>query len=391
MTGRGAASEDRRMTTAVETAPGRHDAARRRARATCRRLRRVRHHRRPGEGDDAALALPPRGARAADLPDRRRRRRRLDGRRPARACPRGDPRVRRDARPGGVRPVRRPPLLPGGRLRGPGDVRAPRGEAEGRAQPGLLPRDPAVPVRRGGEGAGGRGPDRARACRRREAVRPRPRVRACARRGDARVPRRAPALPDRPLPREARPRRDPPPAVRERDPRAGLAPQPGRERPDHDGRELRRRGPRALLRPGRRAARRGGQPPHAGRRGGGDGGSGRARSRTRSRTPCSRSSTRCRRPTRPTTSAASTTGTARSTASPPDSTTETYAALRLEIDNWRWSGVPFFIRTGKHLPITQTELRLVFKRPPRLGFAPGPGARRRPARRAGSIPRPACG
>ena len=34
-----------------------------------------------------------------------------------------------------------------------------------------------------------------------------------------------------------------------------------------------------------------------------------------------------------------------------DSATETYAALRLEIDNWRWSGVPFFIRTGKHLPI----------------------------------------
>jgi glucose-6-phosphate 1-dehydrogenase len=50
------------------------------------------------------------------------------------------------------------------------------------------------------------------------------------------------------------------------------------------------------------------------------------------------------------------------------STTETYAALRLEIDNWRWSGVPFFIRTGKYLPITQTELRLVFKQPPRLGF-----------------------
>src|SRR6188472_224509 len=50
------------------------------------------------------------------------------------------------------------------------------------------------------------------------------------------------------------------------------------------------------------------------------------------------------------------------------STTETYAALRLDIDNWRWSGVPFFIRTGKHLPATQTEVRLVFKRPPRLGF-----------------------
>ncbi len=53
----------------------------------------------------------------------------------------------------------------------------------------------------------------------------------------------------------------------------------------------------------------------------------------------------------------------------PDSTTETYAALRLEIENWRWSGVPFFIRTGKDLPVTQTEVRLVFREPPRLGFS----------------------
>jgi glucose-6-phosphate 1-dehydrogenase len=52
----------------------------------------------------------------------------------------------------------------------------------------------------------------------------------------------------------------------------------------------------------------------------------------------------------------------------PDSTTETYAALRLSIENWRWSGVPFFIRTGKLLPVTQTELRMVFKRSPKLGF-----------------------
>ena len=44
-----------------------------------------------------------------------------------------------------------------------------------------------------------------------------------------------------------------------------------------------------------------------------------------------------------------------------DSTTETYAAMRLEVDNWRWSGMPFFIRTGKCLPVTQTELRLVFR------------------------------
>jgi glucose-6-phosphate 1-dehydrogenase len=50
------------------------------------------------------------------------------------------------------------------------------------------------------------------------------------------------------------------------------------------------------------------------------------------------------------------------------STTETYAALRLDIENWRWDDVPIFIRTGKRLPVTQTELRLIFRRPPRLGL-----------------------
>jgi glucose-6-phosphate 1-dehydrogenase len=61
----------------------------------------------------------------------------------------------------------------------------------------------------------------------------------------------------------------------------------------------------------------------------------------------------------------------------PDSDTETYAALRLEIDSWRWAGVPFFIRTGKRLPVSQTELRLVFRHAPRLPFIPS--GRRRPA------------
>jgi glucose-6-phosphate 1-dehydrogenase len=61
-----------------------------------------------------------------------------------------------------------------------------------------------------------------------------------------------------------------------------------------------------------------------------------------------------------------------------DSTTETFAALRLEIDNWRWSGVPFFLRTGKDLPATQTELRLVFHHPPRLGFRPASTRRPEP-------------
>ena len=51
------------------------------------------------------------------------------------------------------------------------------------------------------------------------------------------------------------------------------------------------------------------------------------------------------------------------------STTETFSALRLEVDNWRWSGVPFFIRAGKTLPLSQTEVHLVFRTPPSLGFS----------------------
>jgi glucose-6-phosphate 1-dehydrogenase len=63
----------------------------------------------------------------------------------------------------------------------------------------------------------------------------------------------------------------------------------------------------------------------------------------------------------------------------PDSQTETYAALRLEVDNWRWSGVPFFIRAGKKLSDRATEVRLVFKHPPRLGFIPTTSRRPQPS------------
>jgi glucose-6-phosphate 1-dehydrogenase len=52
----------------------------------------------------------------------------------------------------------------------------------------------------------------------------------------------------------------------------------------------------------------------------------------------------------------------------PDSTTETYVALRLEIENWRWAGVPWFLRTGKDLAVRQTEVRLLFRHPPPLHF-----------------------
>jgi glucose-6-phosphate 1-dehydrogenase len=51
-----------------------------------------------------------------------------------------------------------------------------------------------------------------------------------------------------------------------------------------------------------------------------------------------------------------------------DSGTETFVALRLGIENWRWDGVPIFIRTGKKLPMTQTELRLILRRVPKLGL-----------------------
>ncbi len=55
----------------------------------------------------------------------------------------------------------------------------------------------------------------------------------------------------------------------------------------------------------------------------------------------------------------------------PDSTTETFAAVELEVDNWRWSGVPFFIRAGKCMPAKASEVTVVFKRPPRLGIGQG--------------------
>jgi glucose-6-phosphate 1-dehydrogenase len=49
-----------------------------------------------------------------------------------------------------------------------------------------------------------------------------------------------------------------------------------------------------------------------------------------------------------------------------DSKTETFAALRLEIDSWRWQGVPFFIRTGKCLPATYTEIFVRLRKPPSI-------------------------
>ncbi len=55
----------------------------------------------------------------------------------------------------------------------------------------------------------------------------------------------------------------------------------------------------------------------------------------------------------------------------PDSTVETFAAVRLHIDSWRWEGVPFLIRTGKSLAQTTTEVLVSFKRPPLMQLASG--------------------
>src|SRR5580658_2779514 len=66
----------------------------------------------------------------------------------------------------------------------------------------------------------------------------------------------------------------------------------------------------------------------------------------------------------------------------PDSGTETYAAVRLEIENWRWAGVPFYLRAGKRLKKRATEISIQFKQPPLLIFnrmqASGPCAEIQP-------------
>jgi glucose-6-phosphate 1-dehydrogenase len=53
---------------------------------------------------------------------------------------------------------------------------------------------------------------------------------------------------------------------------------------------------------------------------------------------------------------------------PPDSRTETFVALKLFLDNWRWAGVPFYLRTGKHLPKQIAEIAVQFKAPPSILF-----------------------
>ena len=52
----------------------------------------------------------------------------------------------------------------------------------------------------------------------------------------------------------------------------------------------------------------------------------------------------------------------------PNSATETFVALKLQVDNWRWSGVPFYLRSGKRLARSKAEIAIRFKRAPHMVF-----------------------
>lgn len=56
---------------------------------------------------------------------------------------------------------------------------------------------------------------------------------------------------------------------------------------------------------------------------------------------------------------------------PADSRTETYAAVEFILDNWRWQGVPFYVRTGKRMPLRASAMTMRFKQPPHLIFSGG--------------------
>ena len=92
--------------------------------------------------------------------------------------------------------------------------------------------------------------------------------------------------------------------------------------------------------------------------------------------PASRTSARCPfgHSTAPESSEGSRSpGTAQEEGVAPDSRTETYAALRLHVSNWRWAGVPFYLRTGKRLTRKLTEIAVTLKPVPHLAFQP-PGS-----------------
>ena len=232
-----------------------------------------------------------------------------------------------------------------------------------RAAAAALPGDPAQPVRDRGRGAGPGGLRRGRARGGGKAVRPRPGFgpRAEPHRCTSTFPSRRIFRIDHYLGKEpvlnllyfrfANPH-----------PRADLEPPLPRLRADHDGRELRRPGSRQVLRRGRRDPRRRAEPHAAGRGLPGHGAARRQRRRGDSRREGQGPAGRCGRSTprrhraRPVPRlprrARRGPGLARSRRSPP---------CGFSIDNWRWAGVPFYVRVGKCLPVTSTEVLVILK------------------------------
>jgi hypothetical protein len=166
-------------------------------------------------------------------------------------------------------------------------------------------------------------------------------------------------------------------AVRHRDLRADLKPELGGSRADHRRRDSRRRHSRQLLRARLRHSRHPAEPRATSTGAGADGAAslvwGRGGPQREGQAAAVDPAADCERhrpdrrprPIHPRRHRGRTHARLPGRAGrQPARRTETYAALRLDVDNWRWAGVPFYIRTGKRLPKRITEVVLQFQRPP---------------------------
>ena len=150
----------------------------------------------------------------------------------------------------------------------------------------------------------------------------------------------------------------------------------------------RRRRPRRLLRPLRRPARHGAEPPAAAALPGGDGAADLRRPRDRPRREAQGAPGAAADDARADVDRDTVAGqyAAGLSTAPPrrrtptrwatPSSTETFVALRAEVQNWRWAGVPFYLRTGKRMPERLSEIVVVFKEPPHAMFPHSEGADR---------------
>ncbi len=128
-----------------------------------------------------------------------------------------------------------------------------------------------------------------------------------------------------------------------------------------------------LLRADRRLPRHGRHPPVPGAGVHGDGAADRARARAPSARRRTRSSARCCRSSRRDVVRGQYQGYRDEPGVAPHSETETFVALQCEIDNWRWAGVPFFLRTGKRMAEGARIISIAFREPPKSMFPAGSG------------------